>query len=111
MSLYALYQPRTLPSVMGGPQRRKTHSTQKYLEEVAMGEAELAAAVERLMGRVDYYLHCELDEDYEHDRPAIARQQLEACLKQELQRAGAIGIVTAIARPVASVIGTDDRVA
>jgi len=73
-----------------------------------MGEAELAAAVERLMGRIDYYLHCELDEDYEHDRPAIARQQLEACLKQELQRAGAIGIVTAMARPAASVIGGAD---
>ena len=112
MSLYAMYQPRKLPLAANGPQRHETHSTQKYFKEVAMGEAELAAAVERLMGRVDYYLHCELDEDYEHDRPAIARQQLEACLKQELQRAGAIGMVTAIARPaVASVIGTDDQVA
>lgn len=67
-----------------------------------MGESELEAAVERLMGRVDYYLHCELDEDYEHDRPAIARQQLEICIKQELQRANAIGIVTSIAKPVVS---------
>ena len=76
-----------------------------------MGEAELAAAVERLMGRVDYYLHCELDEDYEHDRPAIARQQLEACLKQELERASAIGLVTAIAHPFGSAIGANDQAA
>lgn len=67
-----------------------------------MGEAELAAAVERLMSKVDYYLHCELDEEYDHDRPAVARRQLEEHLKQELQRASAIGIVSAIARPVIS---------
>ncbi len=67
-----------------------------------MGETELAVAVERLMGRVDYYLHCELDEEYEHDRPAIARRQLEALLKQELQRASVSAIVSAIARPVVS---------
>lgn len=67
-----------------------------------MGDAELAAAVERLMGRVDYYLHCELDEDYEHERPGLARKQLEGHLKQELQRASTIGIVSAIARPVVS---------
>ena len=67
-----------------------------------MGEAELAAAVERLMGRVDYYLHCELDEEYDHERPAVARRQLEDYLKRELQRASAIGIVSAIASPVIS---------
>ena len=67
-----------------------------------MGEAELAAAVERLMGRVDYYLHCELDEEYDHERPAVARRQLEMFLKEELLRASAIGLVSAIARPVTS---------
>ena len=73
-----------------------------------MGEAELAAAVERLMGRIDYYLHCELDEEYDHERPAVARQHLEACLREELRRASAIGLVSAVARPVVS--GGDDSV-
>jgi len=67
-----------------------------------MSETELADAVERVMGRVDYYLHCELDEEYDHERPAAARRQLEAYLTQELQRASAIGIVSAIAHPVMS---------
>ena len=67
-----------------------------------MKEEELAAAVERLMGLVDYYLHCELDEEYEHERPAAARRQLENRLRHELQRASAIGIVSAIAHPVGS---------
>jgi hypothetical protein len=63
-----------------------------------MNETDLAAAIERLMGRVDHYLHCELDEEYDHDRPDSARKQLEAALRQELLRASAIGIVsTAIA--------------
>ncbi len=59
-----------------------------------MNETELAAALDRLMGRVDYYLHCELDEDYEHDRPEAARRQLEAALRAELLRASAIGLVS-----------------
>ena len=62
-----------------------------------MNETDLAAAVERLMARVDYYLHCELDEEYERDRPEVARKQLEAALRQELLRASAIGIVSTIA--------------
>ncbi len=65
-----------------------------------MGDSELATAVERLMGRVDYYLHCELDEEYEHEHPVTARQQLEAQLRRELLRANAIGMVSAIAHPV-----------
>ncbi len=73
-----------------------------------MGNSELAAAVERLMGRVDYYLHCELDDDYDHERPVIARKQLEGLLKDELQRASAISLISAIARPVAA---HGDRVA
>jgi hypothetical protein len=59
-----------------------------------MNEMDLAAAMERLMSRVDYYLHCELDEEYDHDRPDSARKQLEAALRQELLRASAIGIVS-----------------
>ena len=43
-----------------------------------MNEADIAASVERLMARVDYYLHCELDEEYDHDRPDSARKRLEA---------------------------------
>lgn len=62
-----------------------------------MNETDLAASVERLMARVDYYLHCELDEEYDHDRPDTARSQLEAALRQELLRAGAVGLVSAIA--------------
>ena len=61
-----------------------------------MNETDLAASVERLMARVDYYLHCELDEEYDHDRPDLARAQLEAALRQELLRAGAVGLVSAI---------------
>jgi hypothetical protein len=60
-----------------------------------MNEADLAASVERLMSRVDYYLHCELDEEYDHDRPDSARKQLEAALRDELLRARAVGLVSA----------------
>ena len=62
-----------------------------------MRETDLAAAVERLMGRVDYYLHCALDEEYDHASPAAARTQLESALRHELQRASAIGLVSAMA--------------
>lgn len=62
-----------------------------------MNETDLAMSVDRLMARVDYYLHCELDEEYDHDRPGIARHRLEAALRQELLRASAIGIVSSIA--------------
>ncbi len=68
-----------------------------------MIDTELVAAVGRLMGRVDYYLHCALDEEYDRDSPAKARSQLEAALTHELQRASAIGLVSAIAesaRPI-----------
>lgn len=72
-----------------------------------MKEADLAATVDRLMRLVDYYLHCELDEEYEHDRPAAARRQLENRLRQELQRASAIGLVSAIAQPVGTASSED----
>ncbi|MET0540294.1 MAG: hypothetical protein ABWZ88_00915 [Variovorax sp.] len=65
-----------------------------------MNETEIAAAIERLMGRVDYYLHCELDQDYEHDGPEAARRQLEAALRAELLRASAVGLLSSTA-PVA----------
>jgi hypothetical protein len=60
-----------------------------------MNESDIAASVERLMARVDYYLHCELDEEYDHDRPDSARKQLEAALREELFRANAVGLVAA----------------
>jgi hypothetical protein len=45
-----------------------------------------------------------LDEEYDHDRPDTARRQLEAALRQELLRASAVGLVSAIAggQPVGS---------
>ena len=61
-----------------------------------MNETDLSASVERLMNRIDYYLHCELDEDYDHDRPDIARHQLEEALRAELARARAISLVTRV---------------
>lgn len=62
-----------------------------------MNDADLAASIERLMARVDYYLHCELDDEYDHDRPDSARMQLEVALREELLRASAIGLVTSVA--------------
>jgi hypothetical protein len=62
-----------------------------------MNETDLAASVERLMARVDYYLHCELDEEYDHDKPDTARRLLEAALRQELIRASAVGLVSVMA--------------
>ncbi len=38
-----------------------------------MNTTELAASIDRLMAQVDYYLHCELDEEYDHDQPNSAR--------------------------------------
>ncbi|WP_213954834.1 MULTISPECIES: hypothetical protein [unclassified Variovorax] len=61
-----------------------------------MSETDISGAIERVMGRVDYYLHCELDEEYEHDRPEAARRQLEAALRAELLRASAVGLVTTL---------------
>jgi len=67
-----------------------------------MTEKELAASIERLMNWVDYYLHCELDEEYQHDKPAAARRQLEAALREELLRASAVGLVSSIASSAAA---------
>lgn len=64
-----------------------------------MNEADLSASVERLMERVDYYLHCELDDEYDHEQPDTARRILEAALKSELVRASAIGLLSSIASP------------
>jgi len=62
-----------------------------------MKNADLAASVERLMNWVDYYLHCELDDEYQHDKPQAARMQLEAALREELMRAHAHGLVESVA--------------
>ncbi|MBT2299892.1 MULTISPECIES: hypothetical protein [Variovorax] len=72
-----------------------------------MNETDLAASIERLMARVDYYLHCELDEEYDHDRPDTARRQLETALRQELLRASAVGIVSAISSTHPAIDGNE----
>jgi hypothetical protein len=59
-----------------------------------MNDADLVAATERVMEKVDYYLHCELDGNYEHELPDKARLQLEIAIKRELLRASAIGVVS-----------------
>ncbi|RYE61105.1 MAG: hypothetical protein EOP20_00615 [Hyphomicrobiales bacterium] len=64
-----------------------------------MNEAELARSIERLMERVDYYLHCELDDEYDHEQPQAARSVLEAALRSELLRASAIGLLSTVASP------------
>ena len=74
-----------------------------------MNEADIAASIERLMARVDYYLHCELDEEYDHDRPDSARKQLEAALREELLRASAIGLMTATVGTAAGQDGADGK--
>ncbi|MGF6525446.1 hypothetical protein [Variovorax sp. PvP013] len=75
-----------------------------------MNNTELAASVDRLMAQVDYYLHCELDEEYDHDQPNSARHRLQNAIKQELLRASAIGIVTSLTTSV-SMSGIDDLAA
>ena len=73
-----------------------------------MNDADIAASIERLMARVDYYLHCELDNEYDHDRPESARMQLEVALRDELLRASAIGLVTSIASTARPGVGNAD---
>lgn len=74
-----------------------------------MNEADIAASIERLMARVDYYLHCELDEEYDHDRPDSARKQLEQALRQELLRASAIGLMTSAVNNAAGQDSADGK--
>ena len=57
-----------------------------------MNTATIEAATERLMAQIDYYLHCELDEEYAHAGPDAARRQLEAALRHELLCAGGVAI-------------------
>jgi uncharacterized membrane protein len=73
-----------------------------------MNDADLAASIERLMARVDYYLHCELDNEYGHDRPDSARMQREAALQDELLRASAIGLVASMGSTGRSGLGGAD---
>ncbi len=65
-----------------------------------MNEEEIASSIERLMARVDYYLHCELDDEYDHDQPDSARQLLQAAIRHELLRANAIGMVSNVVATV-----------
>ena len=70
-----------------------------------MKDADLADATERVMEKVDYYLHCELDGDYEHERPQTARMQLEIAIKREILRASAIGLVSSASAGTRSGLG------
>jgi len=76
-----------------------------------MNDADLAAAIERLMAKVDYYLHCELDDEYDHEQPDSARRLLEDAVKHELLRASAIGLVTSLASTTQMSPGGDDLLA
>lgn len=71
-----------------------------------MNDADLAASVARLMARVDYYLHCELDDEYDHEQPETARSLLEAALRSELVRASAIGLLSTVGSPSHTVSST-----
>ncbi|RZL61503.1 MAG: hypothetical protein EOP81_16515 [Variovorax sp.] len=64
-----------------------------------MNEDDVLQAIERVMARVDYYLHCELDVEYAREEPDIARRQLEAGIRTELLRVRAIGLVSATVTP------------
>lgn len=75
-----------------------------------MNNSDLAASIERLMAKVDYYLHCELDDEYQHDRPDSARAQLESALRNELLRASAIGIVSSVSAGKRSLTGNSDLI-
>lgn len=72
-----------------------------------MNEADLAASVARLMERVDYYLHCELDDEYDHEQPQTARSMLEAALRSELLRASAVGLLSTVGSPSHTVRNPD----
>ncbi|RYH20637.1 MAG: hypothetical protein EON54_26180 [Alcaligenaceae bacterium] len=72
-----------------------------------MNEADLATSVARLMERVDYYLHCELDEEYDHEQPETARSVLQAALRTELLRASAIGVLSTVGAPTHPVPNSD----
>ncbi|MGJ7541498.1 hypothetical protein [Variovorax sp. LT1R16] len=76
-----------------------------------MNNSDLAASIERLMAKVDYYLHCELDDEYEHDQPQSARVQLEVALRHELLRASAIGVVSSITANSRVLSDRDDLIA
>ncbi len=47
--------------------------------------------VDRLMARIDHYMHCELDVQYDHARPDEVRAQLREELEQELANARLAG--------------------
>ena len=72
-----------------------------------MNEAELDKSVARLMERVDYYLHCELDDEYDHEQPETARTLLQAALRTELLRASAIGLLSTVGAPAHTLPNSD----
>ena len=61
----------------------------RRLKPASMDEADLGAAVQRLMNQVDHYLHCALDHAYAHESPAVARRALESAIRKELERVSA----------------------
>ncbi|MGI4777438.1 MAG: hypothetical protein ACRYGA_04880 [Janthinobacterium lividum] len=65
-----------------------------------MNDVDLASATARVMEKVDYYLHCELDSEYEHENSDTARLHLEIAIKRELLRASAVGLVTSSSHAV-----------
>ena len=59
---------------------------------VCMDISDLPAnAVDRLMARIDHYMHCELDVQYDHSHPEEVRVQLREELEQELTNARQAG--------------------
>jgi hypothetical protein len=56
-------------------------------ETCKIGRDRELPSLERLMALVDYYVHCELDEDHAQGRPEVARQQLKAAVRQVLLHA------------------------
>ena len=64
-----------------------------------MNENDVAQAVERVMAKVDYYLHCELDVEYARGEPEVARRQLEAAIRAELLRTRVINLVSSVSNP------------
>lgn len=60
------------------------------------------SAVERLMNEVDFYLHCEIDHEYQRDSATAAREALRRQLGVELRQMLAIGHLTPAEKAVRS---------
>lgn len=57
--------------------------------------------VERLMRKIDYYLHCELDAEYQHADSHEAREALIEALRQEFDARGARDLAPAVRQSAA----------